>query len=264
MSQSTFQELDQKLQRQKSIPYEQLAIIYNQVMRHVDYSHWARYIAAMMQKQGAPGEKILDIGCGTGEFVHEIGILGFPADGCDPSASMLKIAQMKNPTRKFWQDKLPELIHVQAQNYATITCLYDTMNYLQSVPALLQAVQRIYEFLPPEGLFIFDIVSAEFCRKYFHEVTEKEILDTNYAYIRKSYFNNVKSEQINQFTIYTPNGIFEEKHIQKIFPFSQIEQAICQNTRFEVIAIYEDFSFFIAKKNSNRAHFILKKRSIHD
>jgi ubiquinone/menaquinone biosynthesis C-methylase UbiE len=259
MSHSTFQELDQKLKRQKSIPYEQLAIIYNQVMRHVNYSHWARYIAALMQKQGAPGEKILDIGCGTGEFVYEIGNLGLPADGCDPSVSMLKIAQLKNPTRKFWLDQLPELIHIQAQNYATITCLFDTMNYLQSIPVLLQAVRRVYEFLPPEGLFIFDIVSGEFCRNYFHKVAEKEILDTKYAYVRDSYFNKAKSEQINQFTIYTPDGIFEEKHIQKIFPFSQIEQAISQNTSFEIMAVYEDFSFFTAEKNSNRAHFILKK-----
>src|SRR4030042_3839455 len=111
MSQSPFAQLDGKLMRKKSIPYEQLAIIYNRVMRHVNYSQWARYITAVMQKQGAPGEKILDIGCGTGEFIYEIGNLGFSADGCDPSTSMLKIAQEKNPTRNFWLDRLTQLVY---------------------------------------------------------------------------------------------------------------------------------------------------------
>lgn len=259
MSQSTFQQLDGKLMRKKSIPYQQLAIIYNQVMRHVNYSHWARYITSVIQKQGAAGKRLLDIGCGTGEFIYQIGNLGFSADGCDPSSSMLKIAQEKNPGRKFWLDQLPELGHTQSQNYPVVTCLYDTMNYLDSASTLLQALQRVYELLPPEGLFIFDVVSEEFCRLYFHQVDEKEILNPKYAYVRESYYHKAKTEQVNQFTIYTPEGIFEEKHIQKIFPFSQIEQIITQNTSFEMIDVYEDFTFFTAGKNSNRAHFILKK-----
>jgi ubiquinone/menaquinone biosynthesis C-methylase UbiE len=259
MSQSTFQQLDGKLIRKKSIPYQQLAMIYNHVMRHVNYSHWARYITAVIQKQGTSGEKILDIGCGTGEFIFEIGKLGFPGDGCDPSPSMLQIAQQKNPSRKFWLDGLPDLVHTSLQQYPVITCLYDTMNYLESASDWLQALLRVYELLPPEGLFIFDVVSEEFCRLYFHQVDEKEIINPSCAYVRESYYHKAKAEQVNQFTIYTPEGIFEEKHIQKIFPFSQIEKIITQNTPFEMIDMYEDFTFFTAGKNSNRAHFILKK-----
>ena len=259
MSQSTFKQPDGKLLRKKSMPYQQLANIYNQVMRHVNYSHWAQYIAAVIQKQGIAGERILDIGCGTGEFISEIGKLGFPADGCDPSPSMLQIAQEKNSSRKFWLDRLPELVHTPSQHYPVVTCLYDTMNYLESDSAWLQTLLRVYELIPPEGLFIFDVVSEEFCRLYFHQVEEKEIINSSYAYVRESNYHKTRSEQVNQFTIYTPEGIFEEKHIQKIFPFSQIEQIITRNTPFEILDIYEDFTFFTAGKNSNRSHFILKK-----
>jgi len=259
MSQSTFKQPDGKLLRKKSMPYQQLANIYNQVMRHVNYSHWAQYIAAVIQKQGIAGERILDIGCGTGEFIFEIGKLGFPADGCDPSPSMLQIAQEKNSSRKFWLDRLPELVHTPSQHYPVVTCLYDTMNYLESDSAWLQTLLRVYELIPPEGLFIFDVVSEEFCRLYFHQVEEKEIINSSYAYVRESNYHKTRSEQVNQFTIYTPEGIFEEKHIQKIFPFSQIEQIITRNTPFEILDIYEDFTFFTAGKNSNRSHFILKK-----
>lgn len=259
MKRNIFPSPAQQLTPQKSIPYQQLAIIYNQVMRHVNYPQWARYITAVIHKQGVPGKHFLDIGCGTGEFIFQMGKLGFQVDGCDPSPSMLKIAQSKNPTNKFWLDQLPELHHTPAQHYAAITCLYDTINYLESISILQQAIQRVYELLLPEGLFIFDVVSEEFCKNYFHEVNDKEVINSKYAYVRKSYYRQPQSEQVNHFTIYTPEGIFEETHIQKIFPFPVIQQVISQHTAFEILEIYDDFTFFPMNTNSDRAHFILKK-----
>lgn len=259
MKRNTLPSSVHQLTPQKSIPYEQLAIIYNRVMRHVNYPQWARYITAVIHKQGVPGNHFLDIGCGTGEFIFQMGKLGFYVDGCDPSSSMLKIAQSRNPANRFWLDQLPELNHTPAQYYAAITCLYDTMNYLESISILQQAIQRVYELLLPEGLFIFDVVSEEFCKNYFHEVNDKEVINSKYAYTRKSYYRQSQSEQINHFTIYTPEGIFEEIHIQKIFSFLEIQQVISQHTQFKILEIYDDFTFFPVNTNSDRAHFVLKK-----
>ena len=120
-------------------------------------------------------------------------------------------------------------------------------------------LDRVYSLLPKNGLFIFDAVSDFFCKHFFNGYSENEVINSKFAYQRRSYFDTLKSLQINDFTIYTDDGIFEEKHIQKIYPFSQMEQVIRTHSSFQLVAIFEDFSFFTADNESNRAHFILKK-----
>ena len=108
-------------------------------------------------------------------------------------------------------------------------------------------------------MFIFDVVGQKFCELYFNNVEEEEIIDRDYAYSRKSYYIKSTSEQINEFVIYTPAGIFEEKHVQRIYPLLDIEKIIKQETPFKILNIYEDFTFFNADTNSDRAHFVLKR-----
>ncbi len=250
-------------ERKTSIPYQTLAEIYNQVMRHVDYKEWARYISSIIQQNMGQEVRILDIGCGTGELIHKLKKTGYSADGCDPSVSMLNMARTRNPDLNFWIDRLPELTNTPAGRYNVMISLYDTVNYLDSLEKIEQALDRIYQLLPPNSLFIFDLVSRKFCELYFDNVRDEEVLNRDFAYERHSYFIKATSEQINEFVIYTPDGIFEEVHVQKIFRFQDIESLIREKTTFETIGIFEDFTFFRAEQNSNRAHFVLRKPA-HD
>jgi ubiquinone/menaquinone biosynthesis C-methylase UbiE len=244
---------------QTSFPYEKLSVIYNHVMRHVEYRRWARYIKKILNKYGPGHPTVMDIGCGTGEFIYELSRLAITADGCDPSPAMLKIAKKRDPSHSFTEDGLPRLNTIPAGKYNVFTCLYDTINYLPSLEVFSEAVNRVYSLLPKEGLFVFDAVSEFFCKHYFNGFSEKEVINSKFAYQRRSYFDALKSLQINEFSIHTEDGIFEEKHIQKIYPFSQMRQIIRNHSSFQIIAVFEDFSFFAANSDSNRAHFILKK-----
>jgi len=246
-------------ERKISLPYQKLAIIYNHVMRHVEYRRWAKYIKKILQEYGPHHPTLVDIGCGTGEFIYQLDKLKISADGCDPSPEMLKIAIKKNPGHTFTEDGLPKLKTIPAGKYNVFTCLYDTINYLPSLEVFSEALDRVYSLLPKNGLFIFDAVSDFFCKHFFNGYSENEVINSKFAYQRRSYFDTLKSLQINDFTIYTDDGIFEEKHIQKIYPFSQMEQVIRTHSSFQLVAIFEDFSFFTADNESNRAHFILKK-----
>jgi len=240
-------------------PYVALAPIYEHVMRHVNYRQWAHYIDSVIKKLDIKPKKLLDIGCGTGNFIHEMSLIGYQIDGCDPSEEMLKIARVNNPATLFWKDELPRLSHTAENSFHLVTCMYDTMNYLKSLDIFADALDRVYQLLQPGGYFIFDMVSKKFCQMYFHHADEEEVVDRNYAYSRKSYFNKSNSEQFNHFTIYTPQGIFEEEHVQKIYPFVRIKNMIRLKTPFHFESAYEDFSFYEAGKNSDRFHFILKR-----
>ena len=118
---------------------------------------------------------------------------------------------------------MPELSQISKKKFHLVTCLYDTMNYLLSLDVFTEALNRIYQLLQPEGSFIFDVVSENFCKLYFHHADEEEVVNENYAYSRKSYFNKATSQQFNHFTIFTPHGIFEEEHVQNIFSFSELD-----------------------------------------
>jgi len=247
-----------------TLPYEKLAVIYNHVMRHVEYRRWAKYIKKILSKYGPSNPTIMDVGCGTGEFIYQLSQLGLPADGCDPSPAMLKIAKKRNSAHSFTEDGLPDLNTIPGGKYNVFTCLYDTINYLPSLEVFTESLNRVYTLLPEEGLFIFDAVSEFFCKHYFNGFSEKEVIDSKFAYQRRSYYDRLKSLQINEFSIYTENGIFEEKHVQKIYPFSKMQQMIRDHSSFQIIAVFEDFSFFTADGDSNRAHFVLKKSGPND
>jgi SAM-dependent methyltransferase len=187
--------------------------------------------------------------------------LGYNIQGCDPSPEMLKIAKRNNPGITFWPDSLPDLEHTTGSDFSLITCLYDTINYLQTLSDIQKSLIRISEVLRPNGYLIFDVVSEQFCKLYFDDTDEEEVVNEEYAYVRHSYYKRQTSEQINKFLIYSPAGIFEEVHIQKIYPFRILKQIINQKSPLRVLAVYDDFSFHPAGSNSGRAHFILRKAS---
>ncbi len=247
----------------RSQPYRALAQIYDKVMSHVPYARWADYIHRIIH-ENLPGKeksaiRVLDIGCGTGEFLRNFRARGFSADGCDPVQEMIEIARRKNPTAQFWTAGLPELKWIPAQQYNVMTCLYDSINYLSGMGSIKQALIRIYELLASPGLFIFDAVSDEFCRNYFHQYSENETFDGGFAYSRQAYYDTARRRQVNEITVYTPQGIYQEVHEQYIFSFSTMKYIIVRETPFELIGMYEDFTFYDAEEDSNRAHFILKK-----
>ncbi|GAB4365967.1 MAG: class I SAM-dependent methyltransferase [Calditrichia bacterium] len=237
-----------------------MAQIYDHIMRHVEYDRWARYVSRIIRNFLEIQLRLLDVGCGTGKLIRELAKIGIQADGCDPCEQMLEIAKKSHPDSHFWKDRLPALERVAPQQYSMITCLYDTINYLPSLQEVEETLQRMNQVLPPKGLFVFDAVSAELCQYYFHQASEKEVLSKDYAYSRHSYFDRNSSLQINEFIIYTPRGVFEEKHVQKIFAFSDIRSVILAEDSFELLGVFDGFTFCDATEDSNRAHFILKKK----
>ncbi len=244
--------------------YQALAAIYDRVMRHVPYRKWAKYVIKILQMENAGGVRILDVGCGTGKFLLEMNKLGYAVDGCDPVEEMLLVARSRNPDAKLWQDKFPELSHVPGDYYQVFTCLYDAINYIPTLEAFRQALHRVNELLPPGGFFIFDAVSQYYCKNYLNHWREEETLDKKYAYRRYSRFDEMTGRQLTDFTINTPEGIREEHHIQTIFRFRDLKQTIHEIGAFELLGFYDDFTFLDAYEKSDRAHFVLRKKSQHD
>lgn len=240
-------------------PYSALAAIYDHVMDHVNYRQWAHYVHRLAETFGVrQKDSLLDIACGTGKFLKEMQRLGYSGSGCDASPHMLEIAKKNVKDARFFVDQFPELSQCSG-NHHLVTCLYDSINYLLEQEEVQQALSRTNEILAVGGLFIFDVVSDAHCRQYFQNFADNEVINDRYAYQRESYYDRSKRIQENYLKIFTPEGIFEEYHHQRIYELQAIKNMIGDIAEFRLINCYEDFTSDPATRSSGRIHFVLKK-----
>lgn len=242
-----------------SPPYTILAQVYDGMMSHVKYKRWAKYIHAILKKENLGGT-LLDVGCGTGEFLSQMRRYHYQLSGCDASKDMVNVARKKLPGLPIHIDSLPSLKEIPENQYDVIVCLYDTINYLLEESDLLKSFQSIYRKLKTPGIFIFDVVTKSYCEQFFQNYSEKEVVEGNIAYSRNSHFDGLNNIQTNYIQVFTSDGIFEEIHKQKIYKLRLIQDIILEKTSFESVQTFADFSFKKGDENSGRVHFIAKKQ----
>ncbi|WP_456480044.1 class I SAM-dependent methyltransferase [Nautilia sp.] len=66
------------------------------------------------------GERLLDIGCGSGRDIGFYLQKGFNVTGVDPAVKFLKICKLKYPNLKFYNSSLPDL-KLPVKNFDVIT-----------------------------------------------------------------------------------------------------------------------------------------------
>lgn len=144
--------------------YDFLAGCYDEFTTDVGYSAWADYIEAHFRRRGLPGKTVLDLACGTGSLTRELAQRGYEMIGVDLSPEMLAEAAEKNQD----VDGIPPIFLCQSMDklnlYGTIdacVCCLDSVNYVTDPKKLQKAFERIYLFLMPGGVFLFDINTPE-------------------------------------------------------------------------------------------------------
>ena len=95
----------------------------------------------------------LDLACGTGYAIEYFEERGFRSTGVDASLPMLAVAR-KRASRLVTGDfaALPF-----RRSFARITCLYDSLNHLQSREELTAAFANVRHVMDETSLFLFDM-----------------------------------------------------------------------------------------------------------
>ena len=173
--------------------HKQFAEIYDIFMKYVDYDGWYNFLKRFIKTKGT----ILDLGCGTGEFILRFLEDGFSVVGVDLSEKMLEVAEKKLEKKrlngqklgkeKFGKDKY-KLVKENIINFENtvdfennkdgslyqadyIVCNFDTVNYLKDEKEFLKFIEKCNKNLKKDGFLIFDAVTEDI----FAEIFENDI-----------------------------------------------------------------------------------------
>jgi SAM-dependent methyltransferase len=123
----------------------------------------APVLLAAFHRAGLRGGPVVDLGCGSGLFLHELARAGYRAVGVDPSAAMIDLARKVEPRAT--------LHRASAHRFAlpgrcqAVTALGEALQYLPSAdapaPSLPALFAKVARALLPGGMFVFDLLVAE-------------------------------------------------------------------------------------------------------
>jgi predicted TPR repeat methyltransferase len=156
------------LERSAADAYDALAPFYDTFTAHHDYDLWADVLLRLARAHGLTGNRLLDIGCGTGKSFLPFAHMGWRITACDVSARMLRIAAEKAPAHVDLHladaRELPEL-----GEFDLVLLLDDVVNYLTAPDDLVRAFAAAAGNLAPDGVLLFDANTLLTYRTFFSE-----------------------------------------------------------------------------------------------
>lgn len=147
--------------------YEALAGCYDEMTEDVNYPAWADFLQKLFAREKRPVRTVLDLACGTGTMTFLLARRGYEMIGVDFSPEMLAVAAEK----ELEGEGLPPIFLCQPMDkldlYGTVdacVCLLDSINHVTKKGVLQKALHRVWLFLEPGGLFVFDVHTPEHLR----------------------------------------------------------------------------------------------------
>jgi SAM-dependent methyltransferase len=135
--------------------YEALAPHYDNFVAASDYEAFVSQLEPVLLEHGLRGRSLLDLACGTGNSFLPFLRRGYRVTGCDISPAMLARARAKGPEAGLFAADVRALRAVG--DFALVTCLDDSLNYLLEPDDLAAAFRSAAANLAPGGLFAFDL-----------------------------------------------------------------------------------------------------------
>ena len=248
----------------RKIMHKEFAEIYDVFMKYVNYDEWYKFLRMFIKNKGT----VLDLGCGTGEFIWRFLRDEFSVVGVDLSEKMLEISEKKLLKKNLVHNyKLVKenIVHYdnvsknnEIQQVDYIICNFDTVNYLKNEKEFLKFIEKCNQNLKKDGYLIFDAVTEDIFEEIFendvfldeepeytsiwrHEqLSERKHLVEIDLFIRENESDNLfrKYNEVQYKFIYEPEWIVET----------------VQNNGFEVFDTASNPEF-----GESRIFFVLKK-----
>jgi len=236
--------------------YSAIASIYSHLMHSIDYEKWAKYIFQIGKEIKKKNIFILELASGTGVIAKYLHSKINNIVSTDISFPMLK-TNYDNTIQKVCCD-MTALPFKNKFDYVFST--FDSINYLTTKNKFRLLFASVYKCLDKDGLFTFDVSLKNNSLKY-EKYLNRQGRTQGITFQQKSNYNRRTRIHSNRFELMLANGKkVEEIHKQKIYRFEDYFDFV-DSSDFYVYKCYKSFTFENADSSSERAQFILKKKS---
>ena len=154
--------------RWAEIAYEAIAPVYDDFTAHHDYELWLGNLLPHLERLGLQGDRLLDVGCGTGKSFIPMLNRGWQVTACDISPAMVELARRKVGAKAELSVADMRELPVFGE-FDLVWCLDDAVNYLLSGEELERALKGMQANLGPQGLLMFDVNTLDTYRSFFAE-----------------------------------------------------------------------------------------------
>lgn len=116
------------------------------------HRYWKNYLLKLANVK--PGERALDVCCGTGDISFGLAKLGAEVTGLDFSKPMLAVAEFKVQSSQFKVGGAPKFNHGDAQNLPFADSSFDvvTVGYgLRNLPSWERGLEEMWRVAKPDG-----------------------------------------------------------------------------------------------------------------
>ena len=242
--------------------YEKLAEIYDYLVAGVDYEDWLDYIEKILDRYGYRAVRVADLACGTGNTVLPFARRGYEAAGVDIAPAMLALARQKAEREglnaDFLEQDMRELTLPGPVDL--FTCYHDGLNYITDPADLKLVLGKVYHYLKPGGLFIFDLVVVNKLKDaggdttFFDEKDLSLVWDSCYD----------KEQEIWEITLtgFVRKGDLYEKftevHREKHYAREEIEPLLAA-VGFELLDVLHSFSLEPPNPSTRRVFYVARK-----
>jgi SAM-dependent methyltransferase len=148
--------------------YDAFAPAYDEFVHGYMYERWTTSLLGKAVEHGVKGNRLLDIGCGTGLSLISMVDRDWEVTGCDISPAMIEVARSKVGDRADLlvadMRELPDL-----GEFDLVWAINDPFNYLLSLEELEAALEGMRRNLAPEGVGLFDFATLANYRSLFSD-----------------------------------------------------------------------------------------------
>jgi SAM-dependent methyltransferase len=150
------------------VAYDAFAASYDDFNHRYMYERWTGRLLERAKAAGLEGDRLLDVGCGTGLSFVALLAQGWKVTGCDISSLMIDQARAKVGGAA--------ALHVADMRglprfgeFDLVWAVNDAINYLHEVAELRAALVGMRRNLAPGGIVVFDVNTLAAYRSFFAE-----------------------------------------------------------------------------------------------
>ena len=146
--------------------YDTFSSVYDDFNHEYMYERWTGRILAAAEDAGMEGDRLLDVGCGTGLSFIPMLDRGWHVAGCDISPEMLDLARAK-------VGQAATLVTADMRDlpilgrFDLVWAIDDAINYLLTEEELEAALTGMRRNLAPNGMAAFDVNTLATYRTFF-------------------------------------------------------------------------------------------------